>query len=72
MTIRMSNLERLTLAEMGEFVTTSRQVTGSAVEPGTSCDAFQVLFDRSVKIRLGRGPTTIFSKPGLRSSIRSP
>jgi hypothetical protein len=35
MTIRMSNLERLTLAEMEEFVTTSRQVTWSAVEPGS-------------------------------------
>jgi hypothetical protein len=35
MTIRMSNLERLTLAEMEEFVTTSRHVTWSAVEPGS-------------------------------------
>ena len=35
MTIRMSNLEQLTLAEMEEFVTTSRHVTWSAVEPGS-------------------------------------
>jgi hypothetical protein len=35
MTIRMSNLEQLTLVEMEEFVTTSRQVTWSAVEPGS-------------------------------------
>jgi hypothetical protein len=34
MTIRMSNLEQLTLAEMEEFVATSRHVTWSAVEPG--------------------------------------
>jgi hypothetical protein len=33
MTIRMSNLERLTLAEMEKFVMTNRQVTWSAVEP---------------------------------------
>ena len=32
MTIRMSNLERLTLAEMKEFVKTSRHVTWSAVD----------------------------------------
>src|ERR1019366_711414 len=35
MTIRMNNLERLTLVEMGEFVTTSRHVTWPAVEPGS-------------------------------------
>jgi hypothetical protein len=35
MTIRMSNLEQLTLAEMEEFVATSRHVTWSAVEPGS-------------------------------------
>jgi hypothetical protein len=35
MTIRMNNLERLTLVEMDEFVTTSRHVTSSAVEPGS-------------------------------------
>lgn len=34
MTIRMNNLERLTLVEMKEFVSTSRHVTWSAVEPG--------------------------------------
>jgi hypothetical protein len=32
MTIRMKNLERLTLAEMKEFVTTNRQIGWSAVE----------------------------------------
>src|SRR5690348_15753087 len=32
MTIRMKNLERLTLAEMKEFVTTNRHVGWSAVE----------------------------------------
>jgi len=32
MTIRMSNLERLTLAEIEEFVTTSRQVTWTAMD----------------------------------------
>ena len=32
MTIRMKNLERLTLAEMQEFVTTNRQVGWSALE----------------------------------------
>jgi hypothetical protein len=34
MTIRMNNLERLTLDEMKEFVKTSRHVSWSAVEPG--------------------------------------
>ena len=32
MTIRTENLERLSLAEMKEFVTTNRQVVWSAVE----------------------------------------
>src|SRR5690242_18512253 len=34
MTIRMKNLEGLSLAEMQEFVTTNRHVGWSAVEPG--------------------------------------
>lgn len=45
MTIRMSNLERLTLAEMEEFVATNRHVTWSAVEP----DGVYRLIERVLK-----------------------
>ena len=45
MTIRMSNLEKLTLAEMAEFVTTSRHVTWSAVGP----DSVYGLIERVLK-----------------------
>ena len=55
MTIRMSNLERLSLAEMEEFVRTSRQVSWSAVESG----AVYKLIERVLKAhqyrRLSKG-----------------
>ena len=36
MTIRMKNLERLSLAEMKEFVTTNRHVGWCAVDTGSA------------------------------------
>src|SRR2546428_3561579 len=55
MTIRMSNLERLTLAEMAEFVTTSRHVSWSPVGP----DSVYGLIERVLKAhqyrRLSKG-----------------
>lgn len=55
MTIRMSNLELLTLAEMQEFVRTSQPVNWSAVEPG----AVYKLIERVLKAhqyrRLSKG-----------------
>jgi hypothetical protein len=55
MTIRMSNLERLTLAEMEEFVTTSRQVTWSAVEPGSVYRLIERVLKAQQYRRLGKG-----------------
>jgi len=62
MTIRMSNLERLTLAEMAEFVTTSRHVTWSAVGP----DSVYGLIERVLKAqqyrRLSKGQRGIVKR----------
>lgn len=55
MTIRMSNLERLTLAEMEEFVTTSRQVIWSAVEPGSVYRLIERVLKAQQYRRLGKG-----------------
>jgi hypothetical protein len=55
MTIRMSNLERLTLAEMEEFVTTSRQVTWSAVEPGSVYKLIERVLKAQQYRRLSKG-----------------
>jgi hypothetical protein len=55
MTIRMSNLERLTLAEMQEFVTTSQQVTWSAVEPGSGYKLIERVLKAQQYRRLGKG-----------------
>lgn len=62
MTIRMSNLERLTLAEMAEFVTTSRHVSWSAVGP----DSVYGLIERVLKAqqyrRLSKGQRGIVKR----------
>jgi len=55
MTIRMSNLERLTLAEMQEFVTTSEQVTWSAVEPGSGYKLIERVLKAQQYRRLSKG-----------------
>ncbi|MGA3242285.1 MAG: integrase [Bryobacteraceae bacterium] len=55
MTIRMGNLERLTLAEMEEFVTTSRQVTWSAVEPGSVYKLIERVLKAQQYRRLSKG-----------------
>ena len=55
MIIRMSNLERLTLAEMEEFVTTSRQVTWSAVEPGSVYKLIERVLKAQQYRRLSKG-----------------
>src|SRR5579864_1861602 len=55
MTIRMSNLERLTLAEMQEFVTTSQQVTWSAVEPGSGYKLIERVLKAQQYRRLSKG-----------------
>lgn len=55
MTIRMSNLERLTLAEMEEFVATSRQVAWSAVEPGSGYKLIEGVLKAQQYRRLNKG-----------------
>src|SRR5665811_1114117 len=55
MTIRMSNLERLTLAEMEEFVATSRQVAWSAVEPGSGYKLIERVLKAQQYRRLSKG-----------------
>jgi hypothetical protein len=51
----MSNLERLTLAEMQEFVTTSQQVTWSAVEPGSGYKLIERVLKAQQYRRLSKG-----------------
>jgi hypothetical protein len=51
----MSNLERLTLAEMAEFVTTSRQVTWSAVEPAAVYKLIERVLKAQQYRRLSKG-----------------
>ena len=55
MTIRMSNLERLTLAEMEEFVSSSRHVTWSAVEPGSVYRLIERVLKAQQYRRLSKG-----------------
>jgi hypothetical protein len=55
MTIRMSNLERLTLAEMEEVVATSRQVIWSAVEPGSVYKLIERVLKAQQYRRLSKG-----------------
>jgi hypothetical protein len=55
MTIRMSNLERLTLAEMEGFVATSRQVAWSAVEPGSGYKLIEGVLKAQQYRRLSKG-----------------
>jgi hypothetical protein len=55
MTIRMSNLEQLTLAEMEEFVTTSRPVTWSPVEPGSVYGLIERVLKAHQYRRLSKG-----------------
>jgi hypothetical protein len=55
MTIRMSNLERLTLAEREEFVATSRQVAWSAVEPGSGYKLIEGVLKAQQYRRLSKG-----------------
>jgi hypothetical protein len=62
MTIRMSNLERLTLAEMEEFVTTSQQVTWSAVEPGSVYRLIERVLKAQQYRRLSKGQRGIVKR----------
>lgn len=62
MTIRMSNLDRLTLAEMEEFVTTSRQVTWSAVEPGSVYRLIERVLKAQNYRRLSKGQRGIVKR----------
>jgi hypothetical protein len=62
MTIRMSNLEHLTLAEMEEFVTTSRQVTWSAVEPGSVYRLIERVLKAQQYRRLSKGQRGIVKR----------
>lgn len=62
MTIRMSNLERLTLAEMEEFVTTSRHVTWSAVEPGSVYKLIERVLKAQQYRRLSKGQRGIVKR----------
>jgi hypothetical protein len=55
MTIRMSNLERLSLAEMEEFVKTSRSVNWSAVEPGAAYGLIERVLKAHQYRRLSKG-----------------
>ena len=55
MTIRMSNLERLTLTEMEEFVKTSRHVNWSAVEPGSVYRLVERVLKAHLYRRLSKG-----------------
>lgn len=48
-------LERLTLAEMEEFVTTSRQVTWSAVDPGSVYKLIERVLKAQQYRRLSKG-----------------
>lgn len=62
MTIRLSNLDRLTLAEMEEFVTTSRQVTWSAVEPGSVYRVIERVLKAQNYRRLSKGQRGIVKR----------
>ena len=62
MTIRMSNLERLTLAEMEEFVTTSRHVTWSAVDPGSVYKLIERVLKAQQYRRLSKGQRGIVKR----------
>ena len=62
MTIRMSNLERLTLAEMEEFGTTSRHVTWSAVEPGSVYKLIERVLKAQQYRRLSKGQRGIVKR----------
>ena len=55
MTIRMRNLERLTLAEMKEFVTTNRQVGWSVPERASAYGLIERVLKAQQYRRLGRG-----------------
>ena len=62
MTIRMSNLEQLTLAEMEEFVATSRHVTWSAVEPGSVYRLVERVLKAQPYRRLSKGQRGIVKR----------
>jgi hypothetical protein len=62
MTIRMNNLERLTLTEMKEFVTTSRHVTWSAVEPGSVYRLVERVLKAQSYRRLSKGQRGIVKR----------
>lgn len=55
MTIRMSNLERLTLAEMAEFVTTSWHVGWAAVGPDAVYGLIERVLEKQQYRRLSKG-----------------
>ena len=54
MTIRMENLERLTLAEMKEFVTANRQVAWSAEERESAYGLIERIFKAQQYRRLSK------------------
>jgi hypothetical protein len=62
MTIRMSNLERLTLGEMAEFVTTSRRVTWSAVDTGSVYKLIERVLKAQQYRRLSKGQRGIVKR----------
>ena len=58
----MSNLEQLTLAEMEEFVATSRHVTWSAVEPGSVYRLVERVLKAQPYRRLSQGQRAIVKR----------
>ena len=55
MTIRMENLERLTLAEMKEFVTTNREVAWSVPERDSTYGLIERVLKAQTYRRLSKG-----------------
>lgn len=62
MTIRMSNLEQLTLSEMEEFVTSSRHVTWAAVEPESVYRLIERVLKAQQYRRLSKGDRGIVKR----------
>jgi hypothetical protein len=62
MTIRMTNLERLALAEMAEFVTTSRHVSWSAVGPDSVYGVIERVLKAQQYRRLSKGQRGIVKR----------
>ena len=62
MTIRMNNLERLTLAEMKEFVTSNRHVSWSAVDGESGYGLIERVLKAQQYRRLGKGPKGVVKR----------